>query len=292
MYIFIRCICILFTNTQYFILIPFVWLVFDWSVCCVSGLSLPPVANTRSAGNCHYVISVSHTPPPLYPHAYRPQLLILVSNWSGISSPHFELAFGRRRARQRKTRAEESASVFSTVMPLNHVCPAIFKGNCMIMTLTIFIYIYIISVVCYETVKFWLWDKKPCHVCFVFLCPPKASVHNSSLIHAVTLTSQQIVHTGVTRNKNTFKKKCVLMTPHKWQKIYACYIVLYYFLRIVLLLWCFNSSKVVKLSQHIVLSTAYIFSSHFSSQECRHTDNNVCLQWYIIPKRLWIHIIL
>lgn len=153
--------------------------IFHYDPFCLTGLWLVCLlrqwAESASCGQyqkCRQLplrhLSFTHTPAP-YPHeAYRPQLLILVSNWSGISSPHFELAFGRRRARRRKTRVEESASVFSTVMPLSHVCPAIFKGNCMIMTLTIFIYIYIISVVCYETVKFWLWDKKDLSCLFCF----------------------------------------------------------------------------------------------------------------------------
>lgn len=153
-------------------------------VCCVraplSERSLPPVVISRSAGiaiTSSLPISPPRQPTPAPRHMGLSWLSAhLVSNWSGISSFHFEPRFcfvfyERRKARRKKICQKRYVGVLSwvesDVTSLNHVCPAIFKGNCTIITLTIFIYIYIISVVCYETVKLWLWDKNWRHVPFL-----------------------------------------------------------------------------------------------------------------------------
>lgn len=121
----------------------------------------------------------------------------------------FFFFYERRKARRKKicwTRYVRVLSwVESDVTSLNHLCPAIFKGNCTIITLTIFIYIYIISVVCYETVKLWLWDKNWRHVPFlssITSCTQFTTNINilKNKISIKCTTLKQTVHTGVRRN--------------------------------------------------------------------------------------------
>lgn len=155
-------------------------------VCCMraplSERSLPPVVISRSAGVAITSSSLPISPPcqPTPTPGYVGLCWLsahLVSNWSGIRSFHFEprffVCFFLRKKKSGKKKICRTryfgvlSWVESDVTSLNHVCPAIFKRNCTIITLTIFIYIYIISVVCYETVKLWLWDKNWRHVPFL-----------------------------------------------------------------------------------------------------------------------------
>lgn len=125
--------------------------------------------------------------PPTKPHLHPRSLLIWFLTDQG--SAHFTwnlvvlgFFYERRNVRRKKICWTRYFVVLgwveSDVMSLNHVCPAIFKGNCTIITLTIFIYIYIISVVCYETVKLWLWDKKLASFLFFVLHNLLYTIHH------------------------------------------------------------------------------------------------------------------
>lgn len=94
--------------------------------------------------------------------------------WSGLSSFHFQLSSSDGREDRRK--GVVWSFVFQTELKaiwchpcdisFNDVCLAIFEVKYLIIITTIFIYIYIISVVCYGTVKLWLWDKASCRASF------------------------------------------------------------------------------------------------------------------------------